>query len=123
MIPVPRNYVHALRDSKRMSQNRLADLTALTQSTISRLESHDIDIGLEAKARILVALGIPMSRYRQVFPDMPFEPVEPHMPTGEEVEKAADSRRSYRNRQDRASRKREKLWREQDALRERQVAE
>lgn len=120
---VGRNYVHALRFSKRMSQSRLADLAGLTSSTISRLERHDMDVGLEAKARILVALGIPMKSYRQVFPNMPYQPNEPDMPTGEEVKAAAAKRRTYRNQQDRNRRQRERLWLEQDLIRRRKAAE
>ncbi len=114
-----RNYVQAARTSKRMSQRRLADIVGLAPTTISNLEAHRYDVAIETKTRILKALGIPLSRYRIVFPDLPFEPSDISMPTGDEIAEAQEKRRLQRLGYDRDRRRRQRLWRDQDADRDR----
>jgi transcriptional regulator with XRE-family HTH domain len=48
----PGQYLHVMRELKELSQNELAELSGLPQSTISGMESGRINIGVE-RAKVL----------------------------------------------------------------------
>lgn len=106
---IARNYVLNARIAKRMTQARLADLVGVKAADIANLEERRYDVGYETKCRILVGLGIPLGFYRRVFPNMPFAPSQPVMPTREEVEASRRARTKPATMAGRAREKRRRL--------------
>ena len=101
-----------------MSRQRLGDLVGATEKVIAELEAGWSDYAtIAVSARILKALRIPLSRYRIVFPDLPFQPQEVSMPADSEVVDAHETMRRQRLIQNRDRRRRNKLLREQAAAR------
>lgn len=115
-----KNYVESVRTSKRMTRQRLADLSGTTVKAIVRLEGdRGPPISIVLSTRILQALGIPLSRYRTVFPSLPYEPNDVSMPTGAEIAAVVEGRSREEARRALVASRRARLLTEQDAVRAR----